>query len=209
VSAGILAACSVTLLVACGPPAAPAPPPETREYPCILHAPSELSPDFSVRQHIEAKAYGRTGGFDAVLQKKADTLVVVGLAGGVRAFVLKQTDAGGITFDQSFGPKLPFPPRNVVVDIHRAFWKRLPRPNDAPPTTTLTGDLDGEKVLEKWNDGNLVTRVFTRPGEFEGAVRVSYGPGCKAESCTPSSIQIDNEWFRYTITIANTDFTPL
>jgi hypothetical protein len=206
----LLAALALGALVAstaCGPPPPPAGPTEKRDYPCTLHVPAELSPEFMVRQHVEAAAYGRSGGFDAVLQKKDDALVVVGLVGGVRAFVLKQSGEA-ITFEQSFGPPLPFPPRNVIIDIHRAFWKRLPVPADAKPTETRTGDLDDEKVEERWENGNLKTRAFMRP-DWKGKVLLTYGPGCTQERCTPKSIRIDNQWYAYTLTIENGEFTPL
>jgi hypothetical protein len=200
----VLVAACLGGLASCGPAAPPATP-ASREYPCVLAPPEALAPDFSVRQHVTAEAGGKSGSFDAVLQKRGAELVIVGLVAGVRAFVLKQT-AAGITYDQSFGPKLPFAPRDVVVDVHRAYFKRLPRAPGERPTGTLRGRLDGEKVEEDWKDGHLVERRFFRPGEHKGAVRVTYDEGCTVERCAPRRLRIENEWFAYAIKIDSDEY---
>ena len=189
-------------VAACG--ASPTPPsaPMSTEYPGILHPPSELSPDFAVEQHVELTKGDRHGAFDGVLQKRGAELVLVGLGPmGVRAFVLRQ-DGAQARFEQSMGPALPFPPRNVLVDIHRAFFKRLPL-GDGAPCGTQRGELDGEDVTEIWKDGSLVERRFARPTFREGSVRVLYGPGCTRARCEPGTVRIVNEWFGYEITIDN------
>jgi hypothetical protein len=188
---------------ACGsaPVRAPLEPAST-EYPGILHPPSELSPDFAVEQHVELRKGDRHGAFDGVLQKRGGELVLIGLGPmGVRAFVLRQEGAEA-RFEQSMGPALPFPPRNVLVDIHRAFFKRLPV-GDGAPSGTQRGEIDGEDVTEIWRAGSLVERRFERPDFRKGAVRVLYGPGCAKERCEPSSVRIVNEWFGYEIAIEN------
>jgi hypothetical protein len=198
----------VACLGACSPKPPVGPPLPERPYTCTLHPLSTLGPDFTVRQHVQASGHGRGGGFDAVLQKKGDTLVLVGLIAGVRAFALKQV-GDRVSFEQSLGPAMPFPPEYAVIDVHRVYWKRLPRGADAPPTGTVEGELDGEAVREVWSNGNLVERRFTRPGEFEGAVRIEYGAGCTAARCQPASVRIVNEWFGYEVRIENGEFTAL
>lgn len=194
-------------LAACSP-ASPAKSaePDTTEYPCVLHEPRSLTPDFAVDQHVVVKKGDRTGEFDGVLQKRGDELLVVGLGPmGVRAFVLRQ-EGTAIHFEQSMGPSLPFPPRNVLVDVHRAFFKRLPSP---PADGEHHGRLDGEDVTEIWRAGSLVERRYERPSFRPGAVRVRYGPGCTAESCEPATIEVLNDWFGYELRITNGRFTRL
>jgi hypothetical protein len=201
----------VTLLgfeSACGPKAPPPAAIPERPYECVLHPLATLGPDFMVRQHVEASGHGRGGGFDAVLQKRGDALVVVGLVAGIRAFVLKQ-EGEKITFEQSLGPKMPFPPSYAIIDVHRVYWKRLPRDPSAPASGTVEGELDGEHVREVWSNGELAERRFTRPGEFEGSVSVQMGPGCTAALCRPKTVKIVNEWFGYTVAIENDEFTAL
>lgn len=197
------------LAAGCAPAATSTRPPTSeREYPCILHPPSELTPEFSVNQHVEAFAQGRSGGFDSVLQKHGNELVIVGLGpAGVRAFLLKQS-GDAITAEQYFGPKPPFPPRNVVIDVHRAFFKRLPSP--PPGASIIKGKVDDEDVEEDWKGDNLVERRFFRPGTgYQGAVRVTYSPGCTREHCAPPQLKIVNEWFGYSLKIDCTDYTWL
>ena len=197
------------LTAACGASPAPRAEAPSTEYPGILHPPSELSPDFAVEQHVELTKDGRRGAFDGVLQKRGAELVLIGLGPmGVRAFVLRQ-DGAEARFEQSMGPPLPFPPRNVLVDIHRAFFQRLPAANDAPPSGTQRGKLDGEEVTEMWRDGSLVERGFARPSFREGSVRVLYGPGCTRARCEPGTVRIVNEWFGYEIAIENRRFHRL
>lgn len=186
------------------------------DYPCVLHDPTELGADFSVHQHITVHARRKgtgepvDGDFDAVLQKQADTLLVVGLGPmSVKAFTLRQQH-GRIEFSQSFGPELPFSPRNIVVDVHRIFFKRLPLPTDPAYTGVVRGELDDEHVEETWQAGSLRARVFTRPGtNLHGAVRIELGTGCTEARCEPVSATLRNEWFAYSLAITNDDFEAL
>jgi hypothetical protein len=184
------------------------------DYPCVLHDPATLAHDFSVRQrlaiHAQHDGAPVDGELDAVLQKQGDTLLIVGFGPmNVKAFTL--THRGDrIEFVQFFGPALPFSPRNIVVDVHRVYWKQLPPPAGPAYTGVVRGELDGETVEETWRDGELRARVFTRPGSaLRGAVRVELGPGCTAARCEPVSTTLRNEWFDYTLTITSDAYEAL
>jgi hypothetical protein len=184
------------------------------EYPCVLHDPRTLPDDFMVRQSltIDAQRDGKPveGQLDAVVQKQGDTLLIVGFGPmNVKAFTL--THRGDrIELVQFMGPELPFSPRNVVVDVHRVFFKRLPAPAQPGYSGVVRGELDGEIVEETWHDGQVRGRVFTRPGStLRGAIRVELGPGCDPIHCEPASATLHNEWFGYTLTIVNEGFERL
>lgn len=184
------------------------------EYPGVLPDPLTLKPDFMVRQTLTIKTQ-RDGKpveaeLDAVLQKQGDTLLIVGFGPmNTKAFTLTQRD-GRIEFAQFLGPELPFSPRNIVVDVHRVYFKRLPPPTEASYTGVHRGQLDGESVEETWRDGQLRGSVFTRPdSKLVGAVRVERGPGCDPARCEPEVATLVNEWFGYTLTIANEDYERL
>lgn len=170
---------------------------------------TSITPDFAVKQQIAWQGHGHDGSFDAVLQKHGPELTIVGLGPvGIRAFVLKQSDSA-FTFEQSLGPKLPFSPRNIAVDVHRAYFKRLPPPA-AHFSGELQGDLDGEHVHEVWQDGELQARSFSvndpaRPG----LLRIVYGKGCTAVQCLPVRVQIESEWRNYKLDIRGADYTLL
>jgi hypothetical protein len=184
------------------------------EYPGVLHDPKTLAPDFMVRQTITIHAQhdGKPvdGEFDAVLQKHGDRLLILGFGPmNVKAFTITQR-GDRIELVQFMGPELPFSPRNIVLDVHRVFFKRLPAPTDPNYSGALRGELDGEHVEETWQGGELRKTEFTRPaGTLHGAVRIELAPGCRASSCEPASATLRNEWFGYTLEIANTDFESL
>lgn len=184
------------------------------EYPCVLHDPRTLPHDFLVRQSLTIRTQ-RDGKsmewqLDAVVQKQRDMLLIVGFGPmSVKAFTL--THRGDrIELAQFMGPELPFSPRNVVVDVHRVFFKRLPAPTQASHSGAVRGELDGETVEETWRDGQLRASVFTRPGStLRGAIRIELGPGCTPIRCEPESATLHNEWFGYTLTIANEGYERL
>ena len=183
-------------------------------YPCVLHDPRTLPYDFMVRQRLTIRAQhdGQPveGRFDAIVQKQGDTLLIVGFGPmNVKAFTLTQR-GDRIEFAQFMGPALPFSPRNVVVDVHRVFFKRLPAPVQAGYSGVVRGELDGETIEETWRDGQLRASAFTRPGgALQGAVRVELGPGCAPARCEPESATLRNEWFGYTLTIVNEGYERL
>lgn len=182
------------------------------EYPGALRDPKTLPHDFLVRQTITIHATrdGKPvdGEFDAVLQKRGDTLLILGFGPmNVKAFTITQR-ADRIVAEQYMGPDLPFSPRNIVVDVDRVFFDRLPPPADAGFSGVQRGELDGEHVEETWRDGNLRAVAFTRP-DRRGAVRVELGAGCDAAHCEPESATLHNEWFGYTLEIANQQFERL
>jgi hypothetical protein len=183
-------------------------------YPAVLHDPAEWPENFMVRQSIDIRGQkdGRTveGQLDAVVQKKDDTLIILGLGPmNARAFTLTQRGRR-IEFDQLAGPRLPFSPRNILIDVHRVFFKALPRPDGAGASGVVRGELDGESVEERWEHGELKERSFTRPGSaLRGALRVEYGAGCRADRCRPESVTVNNQWFGYTLTITNHDYEAL
>lgn len=184
------------------------------EYPGVLHDPRTLPQDFMVRQTltIKAKRDGKPAEaeLDAVVQKQGDTLLILGFGPmNVKAFTLTQRD-GTVELVQLMGPDVPFSPRNVVLDVHRVYFKRLPAPAEAGYSGVIRGELDGETVEETWRDGQVRARVFTRPGgPLRGAVRVELGAGCDASRCEPESATLSNEWFDYTLSIVNQSYERL
>lgn len=183
------------------------------EYPGVLHDPRTVARDFMVRQSLklDTKHNGKPlqAEFDAVVQKQGDKLLVLGL-GPMNMKVFTITQLGNrIEFQQFRGPKMPFSPRNILLDVHRVFFKRLPAPA-AGYSGVLRGELDGEHVEETWQAGELRERVFTRPGStLRGAVRIAFGAGCSATGCEPESATIRNEWFDYTLAIENNGYETL
>lgn len=193
------------LLAACGG----APPHlDARAYPGVVHTPGSYPGDFVARQHIEVQRGERRDGFDAVLQKRGDALVLVALTPyNSRAFVVEQRGTR-LTFTSSMRGELPFPPRFILLDIHRALLAGLPRTGGAPLADGRhQAEVDGERVTERWSAAHLVERRYERvDGRPAGAVVVRYGGAGLAADGTPTGdVTLTNGWLGYVLRVTTTE----
>jgi hypothetical protein len=178
------------------PPAAttaPIPPPAAAELP----RPEAIPGEFTVRQKLVAKSGHGGGSFEAVLQKKGDTLTMIGLTPyGGRAFLLQQKGAD-VQFTKYIPQELPFAPTFILLDIHRVWdaWLGGPLANGERSSV-----LEGEKISERWLNGRIVERRFVREtGGQPGEIVVSYGapgPGGLAAHVT-----LENARFGYRLDV--------
>lgn len=173
--------------------------PPLRAYPGTLRRTSEIPGAFLMRQRVVAHYPGRDLSFDAVLQKQGDTLTLLGLTPfGTRAFVMQQRGVE-VTFHATLPMELPFPPRNMLLDIHRTFFGPDRRP--APVDGERAFVADGEEVRETWRAGRLRTRSYRRlDGDPPGLIEVNYGDGMLGRAA-PRVIELRNGWFGYALTI--------
>lgn len=172
-----------------------------------LRPPSELGPDFQWRQQVTAKWPNGTRGFDAVLSKEGNKLVLVGLGPmDTPGFVLTVESSGELTVENHTQQPIPFDPKFVLLDVQRAFYPWFPSPLKNGQRTVTSGD---DVVTETWSNGNLDSRIFTRvTGKPAGTLVVSYSgwsPGNRA----PRRAVLQNGWFGYTLTIETVDQTSL
>lgn len=200
VRAATLATCLGLSIVGCGPE------PRTRGTmplggpPPALLPISALGADVMLEQHVTARYQDREDGFDAVLQRRGDTLTLVGLGPmGSVGFVVTATDAEGVTLQNDSGHDVPFEPAHIVADVQRVFYPWL---TGTPPTDGLReGDALELHVVEQYASGLLVERRFTMPGAPErGAIVVRY-EGWDLGAVAPSSAVLDNAWYGYVLTI--------
>lgn len=194
-----IASAALSLAVACGPP--PGPP----RYPGDLRATSDLGPDFTLRQEIAITFGDREARFEAVLEKRGDLLLLLALSPfGSRAFAIEQRGTS-VELTRFVDEELPFPPRWVLLDVHRTLFLGLgagPRPDG-----WTEEERAGERVRERWSGGRLLERTFDRlDGEPEGRIRIEYGDGM-APGEPPPLIHFDNGWLGYRIVIRTMD-TP-
>lgn len=186
-------------MAACGTSAPPAPPeyPGTLAPASTLHAPG-LGEAFVLEQRVRSESLAGEYEFRAVLQKQGNDLVVIGLGPhGGRGFVLTQRGEE-VEFESHLPRELPFPPRFMLLDIHRAFFKGL----DGPlPDGEHRETRDGEEIVERWEGGLLRERIFRRlDSEPEGEIRVTYDPGLGGNA-PPREVRLNNGWFGYLLTI--------
>ncbi|MEZ4267846.1 MAG: DUF3261 domain-containing protein [Myxococcota bacterium] len=180
-------------------PPSSGPPLDESAYPGELRAVDALPGDFLWRQHVTAHWPLGSRGFDAALQKRDDKLTLLGLTPmGTPAFTLVLTD-DALTFENRSDRELPFPPRFVVLDLQRVFYPWLPGP--PPADGERSGEVEGERVHERYAAGRLVERGFTRlDATPPGTIRVTYRdyePGAQA----PRHAELDNGWFGYRIVV--------
>ena len=176
------------------PPRAPDSP-----YPGSLVPVSEIPGDFLMRQRVTAHYPGRTLSFDAALQKQGDTLTLLGLTPfGTRAFLLQQRGVE-VSFTSYMPGDAPFPPRYMLLDIHRTFFIGLGRPPAGDGERR--GTRDGEEITERWERGRLMERHFRRlDGQPEGTVDVRFVDGMQGHA-PPRTIEFHNGWYGYALTI--------
>lgn len=165
-------------------------------YPWRLRAASEFEGNFLWRQQMTARFQGHVQEFEAVLQKKGDTLTLLGLTPiGTKAFVLTQNGTE-VSFKSFINRDFPFPPHFMIIDIQRSYYPIAIPPNG---DCTVTTTIDGERVTEMWEGGILRRRTFTRiDGTPQGTMMIEYRAWTNG---TPVVLVIDNQWFGYTMEI--------
>jgi hypothetical protein len=182
-----------------GPAAGPRMP--ARDYPGYL-APSEtLGRPFVVQQSLRGSYEEHDISLDVVVQLANGKLTLVGLTPfGSRAFVLEQI--GSEThFEKFVDREIPFDPKYVLNDVHRVFFRGLSGPR---PDGVHSEEQHDEKVSETWRGGKLVERRFERlSGDPKGAVVARFS-GAPSPVIAPE-VQLENQWFGYTITIESSD----
>lgn len=192
-------------LAACGPPRPPdGPPGPPPEYPGALAPPASLrSPDalgeaFALEQRVRAEYPTGAQEFRAVLQRRGDSLVLVGFGPhGGRGFVLQQTGRE-VTLESHLPEALPFPPEFMLHDIQRVWFRGL----DGPlPDGTHREARDGEAIVERWEDGRLMERTFRRlDGDPEGELHATYEGGLGGDA-PPVRVVFENGWFGYRLVL--------
>ncbi len=170
-------------------------------YPGTLSPPGEIARDFLWQQRIVARYGDREEGFDVVLQKQGDQLVLIGLTPfGTKAFVLTQTGTE-LEFQPLIDQPAPFPPRFVLLDVHRAIFPALPGEPGPRPDGEHRGEVDGEEVVEVWAAGRLTRRTFRRlDAKPPGDLVVEY-VAWSDDGVDPTEVVLDNGWFGYSLTV--------
>jgi hypothetical protein len=197
-------------LLTCGGRSPTSDTPKDAGYPGVLVPTDRIEGAFMARQKVVARHAGRTSSFEAVLQYHDGTLTLVGLTPfGTRAYVLQQRGTE-VVFDVSAPQTLeamPFPPRYVLLDIHRTFFMEIPGAplSDGEHRT----EREGELITERWESGRLRERSFRRlSGPPEGEIRVLYGAGMVAGEI-PRTIEFRNGWYGYHLTIETVSYQRL
>ncbi|GAB4211589.1 MAG: hypothetical protein OHK0013_33490 [Sandaracinaceae bacterium] len=162
--ASVAVAVSLTIgALGCGPAARPRPTEAPRPI-GTLHAPAHYPVDFAIDQQVTAEHAGGSESFRAIVEKRGDRLVMIGLGPhGGRAFVLTQ-EGDHVAFESQLPRELPFPPEFMLMDVHRTWLMGVPREGQAPlPDGRHEAVVDGETIVEEWEGGRLQRRSYTIP----------------------------------------------
>jgi len=168
-------------------------------YPGILVDTSSIAPDFFWQQRVTAHYQDRTISFAAVVQLHKGKLTMVILSPtGHRAYTLIQKGRQ-ISFIQSIDRELPFSPRNILIDLHRIFFRSIaPRPSS---DGVHSARQDGEQIVEVYKNGKLQERRYKRlDSRPEGWIRIRYNGGM-VDHVPPPRIDFVNGWYGYRLTI--------
>lgn len=162
---------------------------------------------FMARQRVTAHHGDRTEGFEGVLQLAEGKLLLVGLTPfGTKAFVLEQRDLD-VQLQMPMPIELPFPPRYILLDVHRTLFMGLPDP--PYPDGEHEDTRAGERIVEVWKGGQLLERRFERLDESPaGAIRITYPEGMRPRAIPPRA-ELHNPWFGYWLEVDTLGVTPL
>jgi hypothetical protein len=199
------AAALIVLGLAC---ASVDPQPETTTEPVATLVPTtEISGNFLMRQHLTFEAGDDRGSFEALVQKRCDELIIVGLTPfGSRAFTIRQHGID-VEVETHVDVAWPFPPRHILLEIHRVFL--LPLATPPPPDGVHESRWGGEIVSERWISGDLRERRFRRTdGEPPEEVVVTYADGASAGH-PPTRVHVDNRRFGYALDVTSVERLPL
>ncbi len=168
------------------------------DYPGVLRTPSALPRDVVWQQRVTATWGDQAGrGFDAAVQKRGDTMTVMGLspAGSLGfAAILSGT---AIELQNPSGQELPFPARFILLDVQRAFYPWIPAITDGDTEAVV----DGELVHETWREGRLRERSFRRIDNQPAGIIVVRYEWAHADWFGPSHVELDNAWFGYRLSV--------
>jgi hypothetical protein len=207
------AAVIATLLVAagCGPSGSHQRQPTLAKLtPLRLLPVSALDESFIWEQRVTA-SWKRAGagkqpssgsaGFDAVLQRRGDQLLLVGLSPMKTPGFIVTYQNGRVSFKNNSKRRLPFSPRYMIADVQLAFFPWLGPQNQAGFTGKRSGVRGRLLIEEHYKKGRLSRRVFRRrdaPGL--GQVVVEYS-GWQAGQSAPRKTVLRSGWYGYRLTI--------
>ncbi len=161
-------------------------------------APNEISSDFMWQQRITARHAQSTTSFDAIVQKRKNQLLIVGLTPfNSRAFLIEQN---GLQFKfEKFVPfDLPFAPEAILIDIHRCFFHLLV--NNLPESGKRAGQWGEENIVDFFKGGALIKRTYLNVSGTGSALVVTY-PGGYTPFTPPPITILHNRAYGYQLKI--------
>jgi hypothetical protein len=164
----------------------------------VLPSSATIERDLAWRQQLVATFGEEKFSFQAVLEKSGSTLSLLFLTPyGSRALLLQQTDRS-VQTRYFVTQRLPFPPRYILTDVYRVFFRGMPT---APlPDGVHLSKVDGETFSDRWQDGFLVERTVYAHAGGAPAVVIRYQPMGNRHA-PAGRVVLDNRAYGYRIEI--------
>lgn len=170
--------------------------------PLPLRAATDMPGAFQWRQRVTATWPTGERSFDAVIQRRGDTLMLVGLSPmGQPGFVFTLDAKGSVSVKNHSGQELPFEPAFIFADVQRAFFPWIGfdgQKVDGESRVTR----DGVMVVEHRVAGTLFQRrlTLTAPGCDRASVTVRYN-GWEGRHTAPKLVELEHEALGYRLVI--------
>lgn len=165
----------------------------------VLPRPAIIERDFTWRQRLAASYGQQSFSFQALLEKEQDTLSLLFLTPyGTRALLLRQSGAD-VDTRYFVSQRLPFPPRHILTDVYRVFFRGASGTPRSDGSHRLL--VDGETFVERWRGGLLEQReVYAEATQGRPAVVIRYRPGTDFQA-PAGRVELDNRAYGYRIEI--------
>ena len=162
---------------------------------------SDLQPDLLMRQRVTIAWKDREESFEAVLQKRGDVLLLLGL-GPMNAVGFSLTlDDRGVEFENRTGRAMPFDPERILADVQRVFYPWL---GDASSCLECErrGIREGLEVVERIGPSGLVERRFTPADPPQSrSIVITYQPTWLEDGLVPTLAVLRNDSAGYELTV--------
>lgn len=170
-----------------------------------------LAAEFVLQQHVTIQWSSPSGPgeaeFDAALERKGDSLLLLGLGPMQRVGFELELRRKKIRFKNHTGREVPFRPEDILADVQRVFYPWIdPKKNCRNcQRTGLWGSLEIEEQL---GPEHLKQRLFQVRGRPElGNVMIQYS-GQALLGALPNKAEVQNDWFGYQLTIESARMAP-
>lgn len=154
-------------------------------------------------QFVDRKGNAHRARFEAIVQKTGDRLSVLGMTPfGSRAFLIEQM-GNDVRFQRFIRRNVPFPPRFILVDVHRAYAREpeAEKPEGGGLRNGWHSVVEnGEERRDRFERGVLVERRYRRlDGRPAGEITIRYGGGQGAMGA--DRVHLHNGWLGYVLEI--------
>lgn len=159
-----------------------------------------LRDDFLMRQRVSVQWADRKESFDAVLQKRGKTLLLMGLGPMNTVGFSLTLDDRGVSFENRSGREMPFQPERILADVQRVFYPWM-KESSLCVKCVRHEIRSGLEVRERIGARFLEERSFRVVGRPDlGEVVIRY-EGWTRGSLAPSRAILRNGWFDYELII--------